>query len=344
MARSTPPINPHKVRFQLHNYLIKKLGTGTTADVFASIPRLNADDTLETFTAGDLTQKEACDEIRAALRAVKIINTRASRDGSLLKEKNHLVSLRAGRTHIVGVHDWDQDCNWISLDLLAGGTLSALEDTTKKEYRNRGTCRLPLSFGWHLIAEMATSMLELYFGIVGDELIPNSLQYTHGDLNSENMMLRYSGAYKDYPDIVIMDFGKCETLADDDDEDTAYFFFKKQADEVEYAATELEENILKGMTDRDPGLTEALQKMYMFTFEEDDVDNSNQRLSDILLEVRDEALQRRAETYSPLPVDMASNPLEKVVSDEKLLEVFPQLQAPVCEAAGDSPEDSVMSD
>lgn len=322
----------HQDRAEVNNYLVKTLGNGAVGEVFASIPRADADRILLEHARGFFPKKQTCDRLRAVLEALKIPIARANvgiTPNPLAEEIKCLRDLRSGRSHIVRIIDAGEQLDWFTLELLTGGTLRTLENKVHAEYVAGRPCALPAAFGWHLIAQAAQSLLELHFGIINNDVsLEDSTQYTHGDILSHNMAFRIPGRFADYPDFVLIDFETARVLAaeDQDDQDEVDLFFATQADEVWHVANVLI-RIMTPIAVQDPELMEALQDMMSFDFDpERDSEDSNDRLSDFLAEIRDDALRRRVELYAPLQPEMNSNPLERVFSDEELAQCFPQLR------------------
>lgn len=87
---------------------------------------------------------------------------------------------------------------------------------------------------------------------------------------------------------------------------------------------------VRSLAAQDPELTTAFAKLSSLEFiREQDVKERNERLFPLYQEVRDLAIQRRAELYTPLPVGIHFNTIEDLVTDERLTDIFPLLEIPL---------------
>lgn len=66
-----PASSHHQNHFLEENDLVKVLGHGSSAVVYASIPTEEANQILAGYTNGLSTKKQTCDKLRAALQAEK---------------------------------------------------------------------------------------------------------------------------------------------------------------------------------------------------------------------------------------------------------------------------------
>lgn len=187
-----------------------------------------------------------------------------------------------------------------------------------------GTTSMPLSFGWHLVAEVADAFLELHFGLINDKYNDTTAsEYYHGDLHGANLMFRYPGAYKDYPDFVIADLGTTKHLAAGSDDEEAIEFYKQQTRDAGDLGCAIY-SLIRPVGDSN--LSAALALLSDFKSNDSDVDDGNERWSNMLSNVRGEALEKRKALYKPLPPALARNPLPDFVSDEDLSNVYTDLQ------------------
>lgn len=312
-------------RFTTNNDIIRELGKGTSAVVYASIPKNIAGQIITQYQNGSLTQAQAFDTIRANLQAAKIANVAWKTFARA--EIRDLLNLQAGRSHIVRIANADSQDGWITLQLLSGGTIANLESRANVEYgAEPGTSDLPLSFGWHLLAEAADAFLELHFGFVDNVQKPDAVQYAHTDLHGENAMFRYPGAFNDYPDLVVSDLGCAVPYPTRGKENDVLDFYKLQVEDTSSLGNTLD-TIMQSYGNAD--LLTAFQTLIGFKSVIQDVHESNQRRLSMLLEVRALAQLKRGQQYQPLSADLARNPLESTVNNQRLLNFYPALQQAV---------------
>lgn len=331
-----------KVRgFRRNNsHLIKKLGEGYQSWVFICIERTVAATILATFNSSkDLQQ--ARDDLRKAVQVVKIASKRQQGRPSTQTEIEVLPVLQAaGYPNLLRSGRADPELWWLCFEALEGRTIREFIDNNHNE-----SLVPPIGLAWHMMYEMCEAILGLGFARKGSQILSEG-RFAHSDLHSmENIMLRPSGSYRDYPDVVVIDLGVVKTIRSDG----KYTSNERQGNNLKLFDNGLQQ-VVNDVTDCGHNLKETFQslpdsreknqlvdaifKMNNFGgapasglgFEED-----MRRLADKLANLRDEAFTQRAACYEPLGGSILAsirkydqqNPL---VSDEDLANAFEQLR------------------
>ncbi|CZT16867.1 uncharacterized protein RCC_02702 [Ramularia collo-cygni] len=316
----------HRAIFAADNYILKELGNGSYGTVYASIPKAIANQILSDLKdpCNPLDRSEAKSKLRTALQAAKIAKGGFSPDKNdcrveiealqILNEDNNpnIISLKAA--------DSSSQYGWFTLEPLAGGDLINFRKTIL-------TCGPsnppPISLAWHFIHDLANALLTMH-----------THGYAHMDIAERNIMLRPRGAFRDYPDVVIVDFGNsCD-----------YRQWMKTSQSSTAKNSAALRSVFVGMYVRD--LT-CLRFPLQFSFEH--VARNNSLLSaamrgikeyqlgkgeraeeyyvNFLIRLRDQALKEREREYKVLPEPLVEyfRQLERIVSDEDLEKAFPNL-------------------
>lgn len=314
-AKQAPePLNGDpKERFEANNHIIKQLGSGSEATVSVYIPKHVAGPIYTEYTNGALTRNEACTKLRAALQAVKISKPTHAED--LRGEIEALGQLGgSNRPNIVKMLNADDKGNgWITIELLTGGDLGCFNAS-----------HAPDAFRWHVIQHLTEGFLQLHFGIVNGIYNPDIGRYVHHDISKKNLMFRYPGSFKDYPDLVIIDLGRARKLdhgrGDFSDQ------FKAQAQDVAAAAQAVRQ-IVQASSPAAKELGDALNRLLTYAAN-GTVADENERLKKTLLDLRKKSLKRREKLYRPLEQEIISQLTKKLVSDRDLLAISAKVLIP----------------
>jgi hypothetical protein len=262
-------------------------------------------------------------------------------EGDCRTEIEALRNLGKDRMHIVKmVRADDTENGWLTIEPL-GKTLDLLKSKTRavkgksRWFRNKTDVHIPpVAFGWHLIHQLAEAFLELHFGMVSGSSIRGSARYVHGDLHGSNLMFRLPTSSQGYPDLVIIDLGRVTTLQEGPGDKTD--FYRAQAMDVVMGGLAIKpilSGIMGNMSADDAQLAIAFDRLSDCFPQESSIGNGNRRLERLLIELRDEASERRRALYQPLHAETASYLAEELMTDDELLEKLTQLSAPVSESS-----------
>lgn len=317
-APSLYAYSSHKERFEVDHYIIKRLGSGTEGDVYASIPKLVANPIYSDLSEKKVTKDAACTQLRAALQAVKITKTLTSVDCK--KEITALLDLGSKRRHIAKLTSVDPvERAWLTTELLIGRDLSSFKTKVNSGSRGRNkTFQPPRAFGWHLIHHITTAFLELHFGIVDGCVLDDSERYMHNDTSAENIAFRYPGSFKDYPDLVIIDLGKA-TKIDHEYRGTLPDMYMAQCGDVVNTADQIKLMLSRDKSDENAQLRDAITRLTECYTKEVYGSNDNEALLKLLASLRDEAFEERGKVYEPLDTDITDYFAQEIATDDELL-------------------------
>ena len=290
--------------------VIKELGSGTAANVFSCVPRAVADSVQAdfkrhaSFSAG---REEAMTTIRASLVAVKV-----SRDETGHQSLNNEIAIcrslaRHRNTNIVRVLDAGTGNNqrWYSMPMAC----SSVWDLVSKF----DTDTLPASLLYHISLEVIKALLFLQYGTNGRSGFW-SRRWTpivHGDVHDGNFLLlpaKPGKSYRDYPDVVLADFGYAETVGTGDE-----WKSNMLNDDITYGSQFLQDTVK--LTDN----CKLLNELGLLSFRDNDPET---RLKTFIKF----AERRRNYLYKPLSGELNAYLNREAVSELDLEGAFPQLR------------------
>lgn len=216
---STPQAGPVRTPIQIakeRNLVFEHIDSGSYAEVWHSIPKATAERIFSDVDSKTIDQSEAIAQLRESLQAIKITKGNKYDSADDLDNEitvlNHLA--RSNHPHLVRIHDADTankpPC-WYTLDLLTGNTLGEYSGLLFRTPADKLEAFAPAAFGWHLIHQLTDALLTLHFGDKDGKESRTWPMYAHNDAHLNNMLFRSGpGAYKTYPDIVLVDFGTAQ--------------------------------------------------------------------------------------------------------------------------------------
>lgn len=206
----TGHVNPSQSHFRQTYVQVKYLGEGDNGYTFAAASRSLANQILASH--GQRTQA-FYDDIRANLVAVKFAKD-VNLEGDLSNEIRFLTqSITASHPRITPCLDSHMDgaVQWLALPFCGGGDL--------KGFIRKHQSDLNTAFVWHVGLQLAQGIVFLLYGITDSENMTPARDWPsvrHGDVWSGNTLLSpassSSGSFRDFPDIVIADFGRAQQL------------------------------------------------------------------------------------------------------------------------------------
>lgn len=308
--------------FEKDNYILKDLGSGAYGTVYASIPKTIADQILAALRSSSrpVQVSAAKVQLRAGIEAAKISKGGKSfgRQANFKAEIEILQVLNEAECpNIVATRRADSsEYGWLVMEPLAGGDFIDFRKFIKT-CGNRNP--LPCSLAWHFIHELANALFFMY-----------AQSCIHSDLGERNIMLRPRGAYKNYPDVVLVDFGMASTygrwLATSSqdtlerrheflgscvrDLNSLHFSLQSLLDQLSRNCVALQATLVNIKSYRVRKGADAAQHYKMF-----------------LEKLRDEASRMRDQEYKELPGVVLAylRKRDKMVSDAELERVFPDL-------------------
>lgn len=213
--------------FTSQNYILKPLGAGSFATVYACIPKPTADSLLARYKSSDRSPQafeQACAALRANLQAVKVAHNDDPETSSkfaaaaLSDEVNHLrfAGSLGQEVRICPMLDWDhqrgagQRC-WYTMKPMTGGTMLELL-VRMQRYASRPEEVMPYpapAFTWNVIAQLFDALSQFQYGSEA-----NMRYRAHKDVSPRNILFSGSGqgSYHNYPDAFLADFGNAEAI------------------------------------------------------------------------------------------------------------------------------------
>lgn len=317
------------------NWLIKRLGAGYQSLVYLSIDREIAKPILLRYKAsGDL--QKVRDELREAVDAVKIAVQKLYGQSAVKFEIEALQVLQEGNyPNITNLRRADSGDRWLTFEPLEGRTI---KDFVRNNHL--GNLVPPIGLAWHMMYQLCEAFLGLGFARKGSQQFTRR-RFAHHDLghDMENVMLRPSGCYKDYPDVVLIDLGLVRTIMPDgrytspeSRENNKTVLLEGGVplivEDIQHGGGHISQTfeMLPASNDRDL-LFDAILKMTNFgaAHQSSGLDTRAHmtRLRDDLIELRDEASRQREDFYEPLGNNILASirkygPLNPLVTDEDL--------------------------
>lgn len=308
---STPQAGPVLTPFQLaeqDNYIFTLLAEGSYANVYLSLPRATANKLFADVDEGRIALIIAYQILRNALQAIKITKGNTSDTADKL-DRECLVLDRIAKkgsrsiVKILAPKDVKTCKQFYSLELLTGNTFGAyLGVLSSVERKGNDTYWggipynfVPVSFGWHLILQLTEALLMLHFGEKDGQEDERWPMYTHNDIHQNNLLFRGGkGAFKDYPDIVIIDFGKVKTLRTQATDQKRTDFFEAQHFDMKRAIS----NVVDYAFPEDVALNGVYNDLRDLDIQKGA--NKNQALKEWMGRLRTRCLEEREKQYEPL--------------------------------------------
>lgn len=317
-----------KQEYEQTNYILKELGSGSFATVYLSISKIDADALLTDHAQSTQTRSNRAsilDKLRAKVHAVKV--RKSDNDEALDAEVSLLTHIgKYKHPNIVRLIDTDAgplSKAWYTMAACNAGTLEHL--LGRWPYPSQ---QPPAAFAWHICAQLAAVILSLHVGTRGDRTVQHWTPIAHGDLYACNVLFSMSSdpeeRYKDYPNLVLADFGLALLFPEtpDTDDRTRAKFVRQQVGDLRNVVTQLQPLNERLSNDE---IGDAL----------DIVDASailprgatiNERARRALRHLVRTATTKREELYEPLNDEFTAYFNKSIVSDEELEAAFPQLR------------------
>ncbi|CZT22215.1 uncharacterized protein RCC_08084 [Ramularia collo-cygni] len=302
------------------HYVLGQISTGSYAHAHFSLPKSIADQTLAVFDSHKIEHNEACRRLRASLQAIKICKgkTNGSADNMDLEITVLSHTAKKGHPNLVGIRDADAAStgkSWYTLELLTGDTFEKYCDllyNLRLSLDRSPESFSPVSFGWHLVLQVTQGLLALHFGDKNGKECRSWPMYTHGDTHPKNLLFRGgTGQYKDYPDAVLIDFGRTQKLGSHTDRAA---FFRAQHADVKLAI----HFIVKTQWARDLDLRTICSEIWELDIQEG-VDN-NRILKSWMKDLRLRAFRERERLYIALHPDVIEHFQQEMISENELWE------------------------
>lgn len=199
------------------NCLIAKIGSGSTANVWLSIPRTTANSILEapTSSLSEEDRTKAYHALCDALQATKVAVPFASDQIYDLSDEITVLQDLTTRnlknaTKILNFDRSSPHMVWFTTELLNGGTLEQFLAAKQHFTEN---------FAWNCVRQITESILAVYF---------STPQYYQGDVRPANLMFRVRREGGQFPDLVLIDFGQAKNMENKGD----VAFFDRQREDV----------------------------------------------------------------------------------------------------------------
>ncbi|CAK3737903.1 unnamed protein product [Lecanosticta acicola] len=336
--------SPSIQKFAQTNYILKPLGHGGWATVYASLPRDLADGILQNFTKSQKTPEnlqKALKELAQALQAVKIAHDPApERERSpalqrnLTSEIDHLKHIRAlgpakNLSEMLDHDDDDNDRNqnrkacrwWYTLKPLNGGTLT--------EFLERGyfpqvqadfqLLYPPLSFAWHTVAQLLEALCLFHFGTNETDA-----RRFHGDVTAANLMFHRPAdphaPFRDYPNAYITDFGAAEAVhLDVAPPREAENLFLKQRKDIVNAIFHCQRLVTPEK--RDAFFQKEMENLNRAAYRASESDVLKARVTRLVRSAK----KKRDEVYEPLSERTVSYFSRPLVTNDEFLGMFEEL-------------------
>lgn len=321
---STPQAGPVGTPAQLaeeQNYITwaSPIGEGTYATVYFSIPKDTANEIISAFFDSEaISREDALRRLLRSLQATKI--SKGMTSGIADKLDFEILILRElrnkgmlGVARILKYDQTDKTKSWYTIELLTGRTFGQYCDLLED---NNFASFAPVAFGWHILLQLTEALLGVHFGVNDGQPIPNWHMFAHRDIHPNNMLFRGGrGAFKDYPDIALIDFGRAQRL----DQRQRVNFFKAQRDDIKQVIQYLVLHAWK--TDSAfNGLWDQLLEMDL----KDGAEN-NQVLKKWMEDLRDRARRERDNLYVPLHRDVVQHFEQEAISEDDLWKWFDRM-------------------
>lgn len=196
--------------------LIAKIGSGSTANVWLSVP-VSVANTVLAAPGSPLSEDDkiqACKVLRGAMQATKIAVPFADNQMYDLSEEITVLQDLSTRHLYNATKIMNSDSDpigkvWFSTELLDGGTLEQFP----------ANLDLTENFAWHCIRQITETILAVYFG---------EPRFYQGDVRTANMMFRTHRQEGVFPDLVLIDFGQSKKIGDEH----GSAFFDRQREDV----------------------------------------------------------------------------------------------------------------
>lgn len=329
------------------HHIIKKLGSGEFGGVFAFIPKDDAQGIISTLQASTEPGRfrTAIDTLLTKIQAAKIDpGMRGYR-----KEIQNLQALKAGGYQNIAQIKGTADARfrWLFLEAFSGRSMAGW--IHYNSHRPQGNLIPPVGLAWHMMSQLCQSFLELHFGLKVPQRDVTG-RFAHKDIKADNMMLRPSGAYEDYPDLVLIDLGIATRVK----KDTEYpsfrtnpdgtFVLNAQGERIWLPSNDRDSHSqVKDLNDAGDVLMEAFRDLprdigdnlevlqtiqeEMRSFSSKILEEPDRTLYRHLMNLRDRASRRRDDLHQPLPDDIKTSIRAgtQIVSDDDLKSAFPEL-------------------
>lgn len=324
-------------RFQESNYIVKRLGEGQFAKVYASIPKDVAKAVLSEHRND---RAAACQALRRVLEAGKVVvpySDRGGRGQDLSGEISALSRIAPYQVPtITKLRRYDNQAAkvWYTMDLLEGASLYEFLEANRPFTLSP---TVPVALAWHTVLRLTEALLFLHFGMeVGNTKVDLQVSdwqaLCHRDISEGNIFFCrpcQETAYRDYPEVKLIDFGgrngEVEQLPapmkDCTDEQLNRMFLFQRED-----AYRIHSALLRFL---------ALMRNHR---QEDEIEQSfstinsaslggreNAVLKSELLRLVVKARQRRGALYAPLSANLRSYFTRTTVTDQELVACFEQL-------------------
>ena len=211
-------IGPSRAHFAKTYHEVKPLAAGSNGETFLAIPRKAADEICG--KVGDYAcQADLFDALRKEVVVAKFPRRGRAND-DLADEINFLADVlpaeddedtdSSSRLPISQLLDYNKDPGklWLTLPFAQGGDLHDF-------YRHNPEC-LSLGLRWHIALQLVESLAYLHYGItdlsstMSDDAACWPL-VCHGDFHTGNVLLVPESSYRDYPNLILADFGRAKT-------------------------------------------------------------------------------------------------------------------------------------
>ncbi|EGP92682.1 uncharacterized protein MYCGRDRAFT_88783 [Zymoseptoria tritici IPO323] len=333
------PTGPLPTSYLQDNYMIKKLTNGCFGDVYASIPKARADRILTAYKRALATKRKTLVDLREALQVVKISDIpcdngyRSDSGDDLNLEVDILQRFApASSSNIVSVLSCDplrEGKNWYTLELLTAGSLEDLLEAYTEPSSTMPFC--PEAFIWHILHQLTSALLLIHFGIVGDQRLRNLPASRHGDVHLGNLLMRKPdpnspSSFRDYPDIVLADFGQARPLPTNSAARSRAMSFHRQVRDAKDGIAAVE-RVARTGTFYGANLATIWDDFSSLLRSENNESGENEDLMHKMLALRRAAAQRRESRYEPLPERVSAWMARETVSWEELEEVFAVLKS-----------------
>nr|POF01170.1 hypothetical protein CFP56_21118 [Quercus suber] len=209
---TAPSAAPSK--FAADNYIIKHVARGLMAKVLLFIPR----DRANAILAGQASLQSQVDilaTLRGEIQAVKIVELCGDNLATEIRLTESLAR-QFGSRHITQI--FSKPTSTDQLHTVPWYTMPVYGPTLRDFvllHWNLGASRTPVALAWHICSQLISTLLFVNFNIQDDgskaRVWPKII---HGDIHDRNLLFRYGpGAFRDYPDIVLIDFGNAEEFS-----------------------------------------------------------------------------------------------------------------------------------
>ncbi|KAK4504021.1 hypothetical protein PRZ48_004936 [Zasmidium cellare] len=313
--------------------ILKELGSGAFATVFATIGKSDANNSVIEYNrakGNPVQQKAVIENMRKSLLAAKLLDSRLigmeqyadefRLEISMLRyvAKAYLDKEKHGVARILHPDIGPKPRSWYQMEMLTGGALCDFRHLFWKRPPPLGGT-IPAGLLWHMIAQLTETLMFLNFGIVDGKRIKNCHIIAHHDLHEGNILFRWPGTtHQFYPDVVVADFGRSfEMPLDMDDEEYADEIYRTQVRDLRQLIVAL--GILTSKAGEDGDTLEGVLAL----LDGVQVSSKNIDMKRVLNKAMLFARRRRLEFYNKLPEAWIQYFSRPAVSDKEL-EIFLQ--------------------